>query len=76
MRVKELIPTLSSSKLAHCITRVKELFPPLSTSSAGFLDIELPFTIKLPNATQVTYSGRMDDDRLGIYSVLVDTLSR
>ncbi|XP_071527004.1 uncharacterized protein [Panulirus ornatus] len=42
----------------------------------GFLDIELPFTIKLPNATQVTYSGRMDDDRLGIYSVLINTLGR
>ncbi|XP_050713141.1 uncharacterized protein LOC126996584 [Eriocheir sinensis] len=41
----------------------------------GFLDIELPFTIKLPNATQVTY-GRMDDDRLGIYSVLISTLNR
>ncbi|XP_042215082.1 uncharacterized protein LOC121861428 [Homarus americanus] len=42
---------------------------------SGFLDIELPFTIKLPNATQISY-GRMDDDRLGIYSVLVDTISR
>ncbi|XP_027236644.1 uncharacterized protein [Penaeus vannamei] len=42
----------------------------------GYLDIELPFTIKLPNATQISYSGRMDDDRMGIYSVLIDTLSR
>ncbi|XP_064101337.1 uncharacterized protein LOC135211997 [Macrobrachium nipponense] len=41
----------------------------------GYLDIELPFTIKLPNATQVTY-GRMDNDRMGIYSVLIDTISR
>ncbi|XP_042887836.1 uncharacterized protein LOC122263474 [Penaeus japonicus] len=43
---------------------------------SGYLDIELPFTIKLPNATQISYSGRMDDDRMGIYSVLIDTLSR
>ncbi|KAK8738501.1 hypothetical protein OTU49_003909 [Cherax quadricarinatus] len=42
----------------------------------AFLDIELPFTIRLPNVTQVSYAGRMDDDRLGIYTVLIDTLSR
>ncbi|CAL4076597.1 unnamed protein product [Meganyctiphanes norvegica] len=42
---------------------------------SGYLDIELPFTIKLPNATQVSF-GRMDDDRMGIYNVLIDTLSR
>ncbi|XP_045111719.1 uncharacterized protein LOC123504879 [Portunus trituberculatus] len=42
---------------------------------SGFLDIELPFTIKLPNATQISY-GRMDDDRIGIYSVIINTLNR
>ncbi|KAK8371710.1 hypothetical protein O3P69_013562 [Scylla paramamosain] len=43
--------------------------------AGGFLDIELPFTIKLPNATQISY-GRMDDDRIGIYSVIINTLNR
>ncbi|KAK4292373.1 hypothetical protein Pmani_034856 [Petrolisthes manimaculis] len=42
----------------------------------GFLDIELPFTIKLPNATQVTYGRKDDDDRMGIFSVLIDSLNR
>ncbi|XP_045591796.1 uncharacterized protein [Procambarus clarkii] len=42
----------------------------------GYLDVELPFTIKLPNATQVSFAGRMDDDRLGIYAVVINTLSR
>ncbi|XP_076040770.1 uncharacterized protein LOC143025198 [Oratosquilla oratoria] len=43
---------------------------------SGYLDIELPFTIKLPNSTQVASFGRMDDDRMGLYSVLISTLSR
>ena len=76
-----LIPVISAFSITHThptihVTASLTLSNFLSLPpSAGYLDIELPFTIKLPNATQVSY-GRMDDDRLGIYSVIISTLNR
>ncbi|XP_047739925.1 uncharacterized protein LOC108670704 [Hyalella azteca] len=40
---------------------------------AGVLDVELPFTIKLPNTTDVSGLGR-SNDRLGIYSLLEESI--
>ncbi|KAF2361221.1 Protein of unknown function DM4/12 [Trinorchestia longiramus] len=42
---------------------------------AGVLDVELPFTIKLPNETDINGLGR-SSDRLGIYSLLEESIER